>query len=553
MTYEPSSEQRAVIHSDAPTVVALGGAGSGKTTTAAAAAARMLNEFDEERAAIRRATPFGTVPIMPPMKRALFLSFSRTAVSQIIDRSASVLRAHVRRIDVVTFHGLAWRILNDFGRYYGIAHPFRIRSAAETQLGVAASGLSYDQLLPEAQKILAIPTVAAYYESRYASVICDEFQDTSDAEWEFMQAVAPTARRLLLGDVNQCIYAGMKNIDPTERVANALALAGAQRIVLPPRSFRDPSGILPAAAQAALERRFDDAAIEVAVLGGRLVVHRTTTSEVIQSALHAVAAERMAGKSVSVFTHTHAATADLSTALTRAEIDHEQVGFAEAFGDGLRAQFMLLRWALTHESGGRDSLAVYLKSVSRGSGATAQANAIRLKTNPDFERTIQSVTAELYACATPALDLDRLHEVLRSAHQRLGFPRGQETWILANRYLRRSARILEAGGDIHAVAEDMEEMRLNALVGFTSERAKPVQVMNLHQTKGREADATVLLLQADEYHGRESEPYATGSRLLYVCLTRARQTAHIIVPDRVHGLWLPLVNSCIRIGRGASK
>jgi hypothetical protein len=33
------------------------------------------------------------------------------------------------------------------------------------------------------------------------SLICDEFQDTDD-EWQFLQAVAPDARRILLGDVN---------------------------------------------------------------------------------------------------------------------------------------------------------------------------------------------------------------------------------------------------------------------------------------------------------------------------------------------------------------
>jgi len=91
--------------------------------------------------------------------------------------------------------------------------------------------------------------------------------------------------------------------------------------------------------------------------------------------------------------------------------DHEQVGFTEAFGDGLLAQFMLLRWALTHKAGGRDALAVYLKSVSRGWDAEAQANAIRAKTNPSFEHAIKSVTADLHAHATPDLNLDGLHEV----------------------------------------------------------------------------------------------------------------------------------------------
>ena len=74
----------------------------------------------------------------------------------------------------------------------------------------------------------------------------------------------------------------------------------------------------------------------------------------------------------------------------------------------------------------------------------------------------------------------------------------------------------------------------------------------VHQTKGREADATVLLLQPDEFHGYEPEPYPTGSRLLYVCLTRARERAHIVVPENIHGLhglWLPFINACIAVVR----
>lgn len=276
MPYVPSDEQRAVIDSTAPVVVVLGGAGAGKTTTAAA---RRLADDDARRADIRRGTPIGLPPTIPPAQRVLFLSFSRTSVSQ-IDRATSVLGAYQNRIDVVTFHGLAWRVLKDFGRHYGAPRPLRVRSAAETQLGVDLPGLTYDELIPAAARIPKVPTVAEFYERRCSTVICDEFQDTSDEEWKFMQAIAPSAQRLLLGDVNQCISAGMKQIDPAARVAQVLALPGAEQVLLPPQSHRDPSGVLPAAAQAALERRFDDPAIADAVRGGRLIVHRASSDDI---------------------------------------------------------------------------------------------------------------------------------------------------------------------------------------------------------------------------------------------------------------------------------
>jgi len=74
----------------------------------------------------------------------------------------------------------------------------------------------------------------------------------------------------------------------------------------------------------------------------------------------------------------------------------------------------------------------------------------------------------------------------------------------------------------------------------------------LHQTKGREADATILLLQPDEFHGYEPPPYPTLSRLLYVVLTRARTRAYIAVPNDVHGLWRPLVEACEAAGAAAA-
>lgn len=551
MSYTPSKEQRAVIDAVAPVVVVLGGAGAGKTATASAAAARRLADDDAARAAAKRATPFGTAPAHGPVRRALFLSFSRTAVSQIVDRAASVLGRYQGYIDIVTFHGLAWRVLKDFGRHFGAPHPLRIRSVAETQLGVDLPGLTYDELMPEALRVLKIPTVREFYEQRYLAVICDEFQDTSDEEWEFMQTIAPSAQRLLLGDVNQCIYAGMKQIDPEARVAGALALSRAEQVVLPPQSFRDPSGILPAAAQAARDRAFGDPALAEAVRRGCLVVHHAADSDGRATALEVVKGERSRGHSVSVYTHTHPSTAELSAALDTAGVEHEQVGFTETYGDGLHAQFRMLRWALFRKPGARQALAVYLRSTIRGRNANAQGQAIIARSNQTFEAAMAGVVADLNAVLDPSPDINALLDVIRSAHSRLGFPRGEETWILANRQLKRAARIVDGLEGFDKFEAEVDRLRSESLVGNAAARPKPVQVMNLHQTKGREADATVLVLQDGEYHGKEGEPFPAGSKLLYVCMTRAREKTHIVVPNQVHPLWRPLIDACIQAGTTA--
>lgn len=326
MTYDPIGTQSDVITSRAPVVLVAGGAGTGKTTTAAAAAAAHLIAADvvrEEQRLAMLAT--GAVTGLPPRARSLFLSFSRTAVAQVMDRAGGVVGKLLDRIEVATFHGFAWRIITDFGSHYGYPPPLTILSSAEQKVPGAPAGMTYDDLIPAARKVLARQAVSDYYGRRYSLIICDEFQDTDYEEWELLRAIAPSARRILLGDVNQCIYAEMKRIDPAIRIAQALALAGAIRIDLPPASHRDPSGVLPAAAEAARQRRFDDVAIATAVTTGRLRITRTSETDADTTVAELVRAERAQGHSVSVFTHSNAATAALSDGLTIAGIRHEQV------------------------------------------------------------------------------------------------------------------------------------------------------------------------------------------------------------------------------------
>jgi len=82
--------------------------------------------------------------------------------------------------------------------------------------------------------------------------------------------------------------------------------------------------------------------------------------------------------------------------------------------------------------------------------------------------------------------------------------------------------------------------QMNTLVHHDTDDPGTVQVMNLHQTKGREVDATILCCKSNDYLGPEGEPYAKNSRLLYVVLTRARQGVTIFLPQNPHGLVAPL-------------
>jgi DNA helicase-2/ATP-dependent DNA helicase PcrA len=363
----------------------------------------------------------GTVAVLPARGRVLVLSFSRTAVAQVVDRAGGVVGRLIERIDVVTFDGLAWRILNHWGGGYGYPGPLAIASEAQHKVPGTPAGMRYADLIPAALTILANPTVSGYYARRYSLVVCDEFQDTDAEEWRFLQAVAPGARRILLGDVNQCIYAGLKGIDPEGRVRQALDLPGAVRIDLPAASHRDPSGLLPAAADAARRRRFDHEAIVQAVRAGRLIVTRVPDDAQHTHIADLVRAERMRQKTVSIFTHTNAATAALSDALTAANHRHEQVGLSEAYGEALNAQMALLRYALDGTSG-RRALAVFVAANYRAD--TPLIRQIVQKSNPAFERALAAVAQDLCSAAHP-LNIGLLAGVITGAFARLGTHRGQ--------------------------------------------------------------------------------------------------------------------------------
>lgn len=392
MTHQAREDQRAVIESVALVLVVSGGAGTGKTTTAVAAARAHLETADEKLLRLRQdAVRRGQRTQLPGATRVLFLSFSRTAVAQIIDRAANVIGELRPRLEVSTFHGFAWRVITGFGAHHGHPPPQSVLSQANQTVPGAPPGLTYSQLMPAACQLLALDKVRDHYAGRYTLVICDEFQDTDATEWAFLQQIAPAARRILLGDVNQSIYEGSfkPGVNPAARIADAMALPGARRIDLQAASYGDPSGVLPAAAEAARQRRFTDPALRTAAEQGRLAVTRITDDTGYAQVIELARNARQKKHTVSIYTHTNIATTSLSDALTAAGLVHEQVGFPEAHAEALSAQLALIQHALGQKGAQvRRALAVFVTACLRGRGLSHLAQQMLDKSNPALERAL---------------------------------------------------------------------------------------------------------------------------------------------------------------------
>lgn len=532
MTYRPDDEQQAVIDAVDPVLLVCGGAGTGKTTTAAAAVRAHLQRTDRRRAGASG----GSRRAREPVARALFLSFSRSSVAQILDRTADVLGPYQQRVEITTFHAFAWRLLNRWGGAIGLGQP-QMLSEAEAKLFRADGTVRYKDMLPRALDLCAVPAVRRHLQARWSIIVSDEFQDTDDRQFELLAAIRGEARLLLLGDPNQCIYSDLPDavgVGP-ERLDAALALPGARRIDLSDVSHRDPSNVLPAAAAAIRRRDFGHDAITAALTSGRLQIRADLPLDREADEVAAVVQQlRDEGHTVGVFSHHIDATTDLSDHLTNRRIDHEIVGLPECLLAALDAQNAMVQLAIGVADWNlvRQRLAVFVTSSVRGKKVPDLAWMLLGRATPPA--TLSRRLAELQRTLREGGPADAL-SIAATAHHGLGLPRGERHWQRATHLLQPIVnRSLRRHADPRAALEHLDvavaQHRTDLLTYAIDEPTPPVQLMGLYQTKGREADATVVVLRSNDFYGYEKfEPFETGSRLLYVVLTRARHKTIVLL------------------------
>jgi DNA helicase II / ATP-dependent DNA helicase PcrA len=549
--YVPNAEQLNIVGATDPVLVVLGGAGTGKTTTAAAAARAHLERVD---LVASLGVPRGSrrQPRRPAPDRVLFLSFSRASVARITERSQHVLGPCRDRTDITTFHALAWHITKRFGSVIDLPRPYLL-TRAQAMLFPGVEALQYKDLVPRALDILAVPAVGQHLKARWSLIICDEFQDTDDGQYALLDAIRGDARLLLLGDPNQCIYSNLPDaigVSP-ERLDRALTLPGARRVELPEASFRDPSGVIPAVAAAIRRREFDSDAVGAALESGRLQIHWERNTAAEAETVAATVESLQAEGSVAVFSHHNDALAKLSDELIDHGVEHEIVGLSESLSSAIDAQLMMMARFATGLSEWRAVLAylaIFVTSSVRGRQAPNLAYQI-LGQQAGAE-TLTRRLVELQE-RLRGVSLKEALTIAAGAHAQLGLPSKSSAWFRAAMILQTMAAAgdggaqgstLEADGRLSALEQRVDERRVAMLTDETTETEAPVQLMGLYQTKGREADATVIVLRASDFFGTEkTEPFEEGSRLLYVVFSRARQRVVVLIfGDDLQALVAPL-------------
>src|ERR1039458_1732153 len=193
-------------------VLVTGGPGSGKTTVALLKAA-------------------ATSHSLKPGEEILFLSFSRSAIQQILQKSHDILKRDERSlIRVQTYHAFCIELLESHGRLlsghrckFVVPGEERLRKAGfkdqwnaeRERLASEESVFCFDLLAPGAADLLEkSAAVRTLLTSKFPMVVCDEFQDTDDDQWRIVQALAMSGTMCILADPEQRIFDYRPNVNP---------------------------------------------------------------------------------------------------------------------------------------------------------------------------------------------------------------------------------------------------------------------------------------------------------------------------------------------------
>lgn len=518
-----------------PLVLVLGAAGTGKSTAGIAAAHHALE---------REGTP--------AYQRVLFLTFSRTAVTQLVGRVRTdrSLDAVAKRVDVSTFHSFALHLLRAFGDTVDVRPISRAR---QKLFGQGPGELVYNDLLPAALEVLSRRSVVEVLRRRWALVVCDEFQDTNDRQWTLLQLLGGWSRLLLMADANQTIYDRLPtNLDSSMGQQRIDDVAVDARVIeLPSVSYRDPSHALPALADEMRRREFTGAAVRQGLESGHLKIRKYSGSredhyEEVLLELRDLAVQ--GAESAGVFLHGVDLVAEMSTQLTHHDVGHVVAGLGEAHAEAVRAMAALVAYAadaVEHDEV-RERLATFAAASRRRTPDVAKMLA---GATPFASSALKERLESLEATLRDARSFDEALEASCEFWPSFGIQVGGTAWQRA----AGSFRVFAANAiatrsrwrtHVDQLIEVCDRSAADALLSATAETTAPVRVMTFHQAKGREVDAVVLVFTRGDYFGKESTPYPAASRLLYVTLTRARKQVRILLPPRPHSLVAPLLQYC---------
>ena len=560
MTFDLSERANAALMHEGRVMV-LGGPGSGKTTLSLLRAQRFLTT-------------------MEPGQQALFLSFSRAAVRQVLVRTQDVLSAGERAlISVQTYHAFCMALLRAHGRLLNgkparVLFPDREKVAKAdfgdgwdkeiTRLANEEGIFAFDTFAEGAARLLStFPRVAELAADRFPFIILDEFQDTSDSQWALVKELSKRSELMVLADPEQRIFEYDDRVDPA-RLDHVRAAFEPTEFDLQGENHRSPDAGILQFADALLQNRTLPETSDVKVYPVYPNQLEATTHAVARFLYAELKKKGIRRPSIAILARSNSLISDISNWLSRPRtynkielkpVPHDVLWDAELSAAAAQIIASILEWPL-HEEG--HAVATTLEQIARyyeiknavsskpiKSALTTRdsylANAASLRAGkavrPTAAKALVSARAEgLEFVGSPMKDWVEARKVLIAAS-------GLEEIVQAARFIRLFGATDEIGSRLSEQWDRLGNYgNAMALVRRTLDQGRLVSesrdpqgwvLMNIHKSKGKEFDGVILVegqFSGAFFTEREEAPHVATRRLLRVAITRARHTVVIVRP-----------------------
>lgn len=574
MAFTICAKRQSVIDEKGHALV-IGGPGSGKTTLALLKGKGILDR-------------------LAPGQSILFLSFSRAAVQQILKRCREILtKEEMKRIDVRTYHSFCWDILHSHGRLLG-GRPLKMMTPSEegtrrTQFDgdwAAESKRLKDEDGMVCFDLFAAATAELFEGSMHLRswmgrlfplVILDEFQDSDDDQWRFVQQLSAVTQTLFLADTEQRIFEGsfrpgvranrldilksaieLREVDlqgDNYRSADSDILAFADCLLsgkgsLPKtddvkRLPYDYKNQFPATVHFAVavtlytlrKHGIDDPTVAVLARSNDLVAEISDILEIPHS---------YNGKDLKPIPHDIvwdqelSASAGVAMAAALEFVSLETPGAREAMHAKIE-EYFLIKKDFCQRYGGRGAKTAGTKAGRFGKSRrrVAEGNALTRGSPKTLEAalaTIPALTGDPVRDWKAVRSAFQAHDDLKSVFQdarmvRLFRATDTLATALAGRWMERAT--YEGAARMIRSVLDQEK-----LIGVESD-PKGVSLMTMHKSKGKEFDGVVMVegvYSSPFFLDHEAPDFAPSRRLLRVGITRARNFVLLVRPRKAKSL-----------------
>lgn len=536
-----------------------GGPGSGKTTIALLKAMKLIDD--------------GLVGLN---QKILFLSFARATVARVEEQASHLFNSeHKRKIEVNTYHGFCWSVIQSFGTHL-IPHKL-FKLITPPALSSLTSTLSKDERTVFVEKMFVEKGVVGFdlfskiaseifekgakicsiYNKAYPIIIVDEFQDTDDNEWRLIKLLGINSSIIALADLQQRIFefrgasvtripefkehfkAKMFNLGKdNNRSANTdIATFGDDLLtgtnkgkvytdvtIIPYTPFKnDPKQQLKYAVFTSLKR------LKRLMPGG--------------------------GWSIAILVKTKAETLQVSTYFTSININHDVIidpagpslaasfiaKLMEPINDGIISIDKIIKELLNHIKGRKEKLTGADGKICQVLEQFLETQKVRGKNNQQLINDILKLIEgrqEIIFSGVPEEDWLKVRSIFQSLTSQSLKDVYEDAKFL--RLLNKGAILREKLAKVwrdnqcyHNAAQSVDEALTQEHFAMSSRKYNGIYVMNIHKSKGKEFDEVIIWEDAFKSLVKQNiNPTSNDRILLRVAITRSRSHSTILTPQR---------------------